>query len=90
MASSKLKAVLLMADYGNDPTEVATPFTVFEQAGFEVSFATETGKVPECDERMLKGWTGKLLVRGWAGEDGIEADAMQREHPPWPSNSMRP
>jgi putative intracellular protease/amidase len=75
MVSSKLKAVLLMADYGNDPTEVATPFNVFEQAGFDVSFATETGKVPECGERMLKGWTGKLLVRGWAGLDGIEASA---------------
>jgi hypothetical protein len=62
--------------------EAATPFTVFEQAVFEVSYAAKEGKVPECDERMLRGWTGKLLIRGWAGKDGIEADPMQRERPP--------
>lgn len=55
------KVVLLMADYGNDPTEAATPFAIFSEAGFEVSFATETGKVPRCDERMLSGVTQKLL-----------------------------
>jgi hypothetical protein len=28
-----------------------------------VQFATESGKVPECDKRMLQGVTQKLLVR---------------------------
>lgn len=56
------KVVILMSDYGNDPTEVATPYTEFKKASFEVTFATETGNVPHCDERMLTGLTQKLLV----------------------------
>jgi len=56
------QVIILMADYGNDPTEVATPFTEFKKAGFDVTFATETGNVPRCDERMLSGMTQVLLV----------------------------
>jgi putative intracellular protease/amidase len=54
--------VFLMADYGHDPTETAVPYTVFKEAGFDISFATENGAVPSCDDRMLKGWTQLLLV----------------------------
>lgn len=50
-----------MADYGNDPTEVATPWHVFKQAGFAVSFATEHGQAPACDKKMYSGLTQKLL-----------------------------
>ena len=60
------KVVFLMADYGNDPTETAVPFTVFKDAGYEISFATEKGQVPRCDKRMLEGWTQKLLVSSCA------------------------
>ena len=34
----------------------------FHEAGFEIEFATEDGKQPVCDKRMLEGWTQKLLV----------------------------
>ncbi|OCL06812.1 thiJ/pfpI-family protein-like protein [Glonium stellatum] len=50
-----------MADYGHDPTETVVPYAVFKSAGFSISFATETGKTPECDKKMLTGWTQKLL-----------------------------
>lgn len=60
---AKAKAVILMADYGHDPTEVATPFTIFKDAGWIISFATEQGKPPKCDARMLEGLTQKILVR---------------------------
>ncbi|KAI1331519.1 class I glutamine amidotransferase-like protein [Xylariaceae sp. FL0255] len=53
--------IILMADYGHDPTETAVPYTAFKTAGYKVSFATETGKVPQCDKKMLEGITGKLL-----------------------------
>jgi putative intracellular protease/amidase len=43
-------------------SEVAVPYTAFKEAGFEVQFATEEGKTPECDRKMLKGITQKLLV----------------------------
>lgn len=65
-----------MADYGHDPTgktrlkvlrqrtddceETAVPFQAFVDAGFDVSFATEDGKSPECDKKMLEGVTQKL------------------------------
>lgn len=35
---------------------------MFKDAGFEVHFATETGNPPKCDDRMLYGVTGKILV----------------------------
>lgn len=38
-------------------------FTIFKDAGFDVQFATETGNAPKCDDRMLYGVTGRLLVR---------------------------
>jgi putative intracellular protease/amidase len=41
--------------------EVAIPWKQFVDAGFDVTFATETGKQPACDEKMLTGWTGALL-----------------------------
>ncbi|MCJ1472182.1 hypothetical protein MMC13_000829 [Lambiella insularis] len=50
-----------MADYGHDPTETAVPFLAFKDAEFSISFVTESGKVPECDAKMLTGWTQKLL-----------------------------
>lgn len=56
------KIVILMADYGNDPTEVAVPFTIWKDAGAEVTIATQNGTVPACDKRMYEGWTQKLLV----------------------------
>lgn len=62
MASSKPSVIFLMADNGHDPTETALPWQAFEQAGYNIHFATENGKEPNCDERMLSGWTQKLLV----------------------------
>lgn len=53
--------IMLMADYGNDPTEVATPYTIFTEAGLDVVFATEKGTTPACDQKMLSGITGSLL-----------------------------
>jgi len=58
-----------MADYGHDPTETAVPFKVFKEAGCEIAFATENGKTPECDAKMLTGWTQKLLGANQAALD---------------------
>ncbi|KAL7955038.1 class I glutamine amidotransferase-like protein [Trichoderma compactum] len=55
------KIVFLMADYGHDPTETCGPYTAFKAAGFDVSFATEAGKSPQCDTKMLEGLTQRLL-----------------------------
>ncbi len=43
--------------------ETAVPYTAFKEAGFDVAFATESGKTPSCDSRMLEGITQKILVR---------------------------
>ncbi|KAL2434883.1 hypothetical protein ABEF95_010036 [Exophiala dermatitidis] len=67
------KAIFLMADYGHDPTETAIPRQVFENAGFEVFFATETGQSPRCDDRMLSGWTGTLLGANGAARTAYAA-----------------
>jgi hypothetical protein len=44
-------------------TETAVAYSVFKSASFDVSFATESGNAPKCDDKMLYGVTGKLLVR---------------------------
>ena len=46
----------------NISAETAVPYAAFKKAGFEVQFATENGKTPQCDQKMLKGITQKLLV----------------------------
>ncbi|KAL2880810.1 hypothetical protein SGCOL_003837 [Colletotrichum sp. CLE4] len=56
-----VKVLIIMADYGHDPTEVAVPYQAFQDAGFDVNFATETGSTPRCDARMLEGLSQKLL-----------------------------
>lgn len=56
------RVLIPMSDYGHDPTETSIPYTAFKKAGFEVHFATENGKTPECDKKMLRGVTQKLLV----------------------------
>ncbi|KAI9681021.1 MAG: hypothetical protein M1822_007095 [Bathelium mastoideum] len=61
MASGEVKVAILMADYGHDPTETAVPYTEFKKAGFNITFFTENGASPQCDKKMLEGWTQKLL-----------------------------
>nr|XP_036579597.1 ThiJ/PfpI family protein [Colletotrichum truncatum]KAF6787205.1 ThiJ/PfpI family protein [Colletotrichum truncatum] len=58
-----VKVLIIMADYGHDPTEVAVPYQTFKDAGFDVNFATETGKTPRGDGKMLEGISQKILVR---------------------------
>jgi putative intracellular protease/amidase len=41
--------------------EVAVPYKIFIEAGFDVHFATEQGKSPRCDSKMLHGIVGALL-----------------------------
>ncbi|KAL0939508.1 ThiJ/PfpI family protein [Colletotrichum truncatum] len=56
-----VKVLIIMADYGHDPTEVAVPYQTFKDAGFDVNFATETGKTPRGDGKMLEGISQKIL-----------------------------
>lgn len=44
-------------------SETCVPYTAFKNAGFDVKFATEAGKSPECDSKMLEGLTQRFLVR---------------------------
>ncbi|KAI1400999.1 class I glutamine amidotransferase-like protein [Hypoxylon fuscum] len=61
------KVLIMMADYGHDPTgalplyQTAVPYTAFKAAGYDVKFATENGKQPRCDKKLLEGFTQKLL-----------------------------
>lgn len=50
-----------MADYGDDPTEVAAPCTRFKDSGFHITVTTKNGAVPSCDSKMLGVTTGALL-----------------------------
>jgi putative intracellular protease/amidase len=61
MSHSPVKVVLLLANYGHDPTETAVPFDAFKNAGYEITVATQNGAVPACDSKMLTGWTQTFL-----------------------------
>lgn len=55
MAAMKVpKAVIFMADNGQDPTEIAMSWKGLADAGFQVDFATETGKVGAAYPKMLE------------------------------------
>ncbi len=38
-----------------DPTEVAVPWDVLTRAGHDITFATDTGEIGQCDMRMING-----------------------------------
>lgn len=63
-------------------TETAIPFQTFIKAGFSVTFITENGKSPECDAKMITGWTAKMLGANQAAVDAYN-DMIQR--PEWKS-----
>ncbi|CAH0057142.1 unnamed protein product [Clonostachys solani] len=55
------KVLIMMADYGHEPTEATVPYTAFKDAGFDVQFATENGNAPACDKLLLEGLSQKIL-----------------------------
>jgi len=61
--TGKAEVPAYLNEWANLHVETAIPYTAFKKAGFEVQFATENGKAPECDKMMLQGVTQKLLVR---------------------------
>lgn len=44
-----------ISTYDFDPTEVAVPWKILHDAGVDISFATDSGKVGKCDPRMIDG-----------------------------------
>ena len=49
------RILLPLPDRDFDTTEVAVPWRVLTEAGHELVFATETGKVAACDPLLLRG-----------------------------------
>ncbi|WP_166459414.1 type 1 glutamine amidotransferase domain-containing protein [Amycolatopsis pithecellobii] len=71
--SAEYRVVVPLPDHDFDTTESAVSWQRFTRAGFKVTFATETGRVAECDQRLLKsGWFNPLPA-------GPEAVAAYRE-----------
>jgi putative intracellular protease/amidase len=55
------RVLVPLPDTDFDTTEAAISWRRFTDAGFAVTFATETGKVARCDQRLLKGgWFNPL------------------------------
>lgn len=64
------KVIVPLPDNDFDTTEVSIPWKHFVEAGFEVTFSTETGKVAQTDPRLL---TGVIFGRLGAKPDAITA-----------------
>ncbi|PHH58822.1 hypothetical protein CDD82_2704 [Ophiocordyceps australis] len=77
------QVVILMADYGGDPTETAVPYATFKKAGFVTRFATEAGKQPRCDERLMEGPTQFFLGASKATLEEYKsmARSVEWQHP---------
>lgn len=48
------KVVIFVANHGNDPTEVAVPWSELKAAGCIVTFATEHGEIASADPVLLQ------------------------------------
>ncbi|MBW0107466.1 DJ-1/PfpI family protein [Pseudonocardia sp. KRD-182] len=53
MPSSSFQVLIPLPDHDFDTTESAVAWQTFVNAGFQVTFATETGRVPACDPKLL-------------------------------------
>jgi putative intracellular protease/amidase len=76
------KILFPLPTYGFDPTEVAIPWKLLTEAGFEISFATPIGKKASPDDRMLRGsdlgiWRPMLQARKDAVDACLEMQSNQ-------------
>lgn len=58
---NRAKILIPLPCFGFDPTEVAIPWKVLSEAGFDVTFATPDAKKARTDPRMLNGDDLSLL-----------------------------
>ncbi|MDE2596933.1 MAG: DJ-1/PfpI family protein [Sphingomonadales bacterium] len=76
------RILVLLPQAGFDPTEVAVPWRVWDRAGHEVLFATETGEPAKADVITLSGeglpWYARSLA---ARHEGRRTYAIAREAP---------
>jgi putative intracellular protease/amidase len=71
LVSSRPSSVLLpLPDRDFDTTESSIAWQAFVDAGIEVTFATETGRVATCDERLLRSGFFNWFP---AGPEAVEA-----------------
>lgn len=74
MTGTCKKVLIPLPHYGFDPTEVAIPWHLLTQAGFEITFITPQGNKASADKLMLEGrrlglWKPILRAR----KDAVEA-----------------
>ena len=70
----KAKIIIPLPNYGFDPTEVAIPWLLLSNSGFQVGFATPSGEKAAPDTKMLHGtnlgiWRSLLQAR----KDAVKA-----------------
>jgi putative intracellular protease/amidase len=70
MSVPPVRVLIPLPDHDFDTTESAVSWQAFVEAGFEVTFATETGRVPACDPRLLRTGFFNFLP---AGPDAVSA-----------------
>lgn len=57
------KVAIILANDGQEPSEISVPWKKFQQSGWEVDFLTENGDLAKADQRLLaKGLFGAVLV----------------------------
>ncbi|KAG8868705.1 hypothetical protein FRB97_002048, partial [Tulasnella sp. 331] len=56
-----IRVLVFLADLGNDPTEIAVPWSILVANNITVDFATETGLESHCDPRMINGAVGAVM-----------------------------
>lgn len=62
-AAKPPKVAIILANDGQEPSEISVPWKVFQQNGWEIDFMTENGDVAKADQRLLaKGLFGAVLV----------------------------
>lgn len=64
MSSSTRRVLIPLPDHDFDTTESAVAWQAFTDAGFQITFATETGRIPACDHRLLRSGFFNFLPAG--------------------------
>lgn len=72
-----INVIIPLPDNDFDTTEVSIPWKQSIEAGFEVTFSTETGKVAQTDPRLL---TGVIFGQLGAKPDAIAAYRELEQH----------
>ena len=73
----KKRVLIPIPSHDFDPTESAVPRKILSDSGVEIVFATPTGRIGQCDARMLSG-VGLGPLSGLLAADRVGRESYEK------------